>query len=460
MGQVWHSLEVDEAVRELSSSKSGLTTEEAQERLAKFGPNELKKEKGRSVLSILLHQFKDILLIILLVATGLSIVMGELIDALIIVVIVIVSVLLGFRQEYRSGKALEALKKMTAPTAVVLRDGKEQRIPARNLVPGDIVLLYTGDKVPADARLIDAINLKVDEAALTGESAPVDKSTKALPEATQLNDRNNVLFTGTIIVYGRAKALVTDTAMTTEFGKIAQMVQTTTQESTPLEKRMAGVGKWIGILVILIAVSVGVIGILQGREILDMVQWAISLAVAAVPVALPAIVTASLSVGMYRMAKVNTIVKRLPAVETLGSTSVICSDKTGTMTKGEMTVQRIYVNNSALKVTGVGYAPIGNFLFEEQKVEPDDELKMLLKIATLCNDSNVELDPKVDKWVIKGDPTEGALVVAAEKADMSKEALEKQEPRIAEIPFSSREKTDDNHPCCWQKEIRLHERRT
>jgi Ca2+-transporting ATPase len=440
MGQVWHSFEVDEAIRELDSSESGLTTKEAQERLAKFGPNELKKEKGRSVFSILLHQFKDILLIILLVATGLSLVMGEFIDALIIVVIVIVSVLLGFRQEYRSGKALEALKKMTAPMAMVLRDGKEHRIHARDLVPGDILLLYTGDRVPADARLIEAVNLKMEEAALTGESAPVDKFTKALPDETQLNDRRNLLFTGTILVYGRAKAIVTTTGMKTEFGKIAEMVQTTTQESTPLEKRMAGVGKWIGILVICIAIGVGVIGVLQGRQVLDMIQWAISLAVAAVPVALPAIVTASLSVGMYRMAKVNTIVKRLPAVETLGSTSVICSDKTGTMTKGEMTVQRIYVNNKAFKVTGIGYSPTGNFLFEEKKVDPDDELKMLLKIAALCNDSNFELDAKENKWVIKGDPTEGALVVVAAKADICKETIDKQESRIAELPFSSERK--------------------
>jgi Ca2+-transporting ATPase len=440
MGQVWHSLEVDEAIRELSSSQSGLTSEEAQERLTKFGPNELKKEEGRSVLSIVLHQFKDVLLIILIAATVLSLVMGEYIDALIIVVVVIASVLLGFRQEYRSGKALEALEKMTAPTAVVLRDGKEQRIPARDLVPGDIILLYTGDKVPADARLIEAINLKAEEAALTGESAPVNKSIGALPKETQLNDRKNLLFTGTVLVYGRAKAIVTSTAMKTEFGKIAEIVQTTTQETTPLEKRMAGVGKWIGVLVIAIAIGVGVIGILQGRQILSMVQWAISLAVAAVPVALPAIVTASLSVGMYRMAKVNTIIKRLPAVETLGSTTVICSDKTGTMTKGEMTVQRIYVNNNALKVTGIGYSPKGHFLLEEKKVEPDDELRTLLKIAILCNDSNVELDPEEEKWVIKGDPTEGALVVAAAKADMSKETLDKQEPRIAEFPFSSERK--------------------
>jgi Ca2+-transporting ATPase len=203
---------------------------------------------------------------------------------------------------------------------------------------------------------------------------------------------------------------------------------------------MASVGKWIGILVIAVAIGVGTIGILQGRDLLHMLQWAISLAVAAVPVALPAIVTAALSVGMYRMAKVNAIVKRLPAVETLGSTSVICSDKTGTMTKGEMTVQRIYVNNTALKVSGIGYAPKGEFLYEDKKVEPDADLKMLLKAASLCNDSNFEKDEKTGKWVVKGDPTEGALVVAAAKADLWKEKLDKQEPRIEEIPFSSERK--------------------
>ena len=234
-----------------------------------------------------------------------------------------------------------------------------------------------------------------------------------------------MVFTGTIIVYGRGKAVVTTTGMNTEFGKIAEMVQAAPQEQTPLEKRLAGVGKWIGILAIIVAVSVGVVGIVvEHRPIVDMVLWAVSLAVAAVPEALPAIVTGALAIGMYRMAKVNTIVKRLPAVETLGSTSVICSDKTGTMTKGEMTVQQVYVNNQTLKVTGIGYAPTGEFQLEDKAVSPDDHLKALLKVAVLCNDSNIEKDTQTGKWTVKGDPTEGALIVAARKAGISKEELE------------------------------------
>ncbi len=439
--QSWHALTVEETLKQLNvAGNQGLTEQEVQARLATYGPNELRKEKTKSPLSIFLHQFKDVLMLILLIAAGLSIVMGEVIDATIILIIVVMSALLGFRQEYRSSKALDALKKMTAPSAIVLRDGKEVKIPANQLVPGDIILLYTGDKVPADARIIEAYSLKIEEAALTGESAPADKTSLPLPENTQLNDQRNMLFGGTVVVYGRAKAVVTTTGMKTEFGKIAEMVQATSQETTPLERRMATVGKWIGILVIGVCIGVGAIGILQGRDILYILLWAISLAVAAVPVALPAIVTAALSVGMYRMAKVNAVVKRLPAVETLGSTSVICSDKTGTMTKGEMTVQRIYVNNNALKVTGIGYSPKGEFLFEDKPMPPDENLKILLKVASLCNDSNFEKDPKTEKWKVKGDPTEGALVVAAAKADIWKESLDKQEPRIAEIPFSSERK--------------------
>ncbi|MCW4025136.1 MAG: cation-translocating P-type ATPase [Candidatus Bathyarchaeota archaeon] len=440
MAKPWHSKTIQETLSELDTSTEGLTTVQAQERLEKYGSNELKKEKGKSPLTIFLHQFKDILMIILIVATALSLVMGEFVDATIILVIVIVSALLGFRQEYRSGKALEALRKMTAPMAMVLRDGKEIQIRASQLVPGDIIMLYTGDKVPVDARLIETFSLKLEEAALTGESAPVDKNTAPLPDETQLNDRKNMVFTGTVLVYGRAKAIVTDTGMKTEFGKIAEMVQVAPQETTPLEKRMASVGKWIGILVIGIAITVGIIGILQGRQILEMIQWAISLAVAAVPVALPAIVTAALSVGMYRMAKVNTIVKRLPAVETLGSTSVICSDKTGTMTKGEMTVQKIYADNQMVKVSGIGYEPKGDFFLEDKKIQPNNALNVLLKAGSLCNDALIEFDQKTEKWVVKGDPTEGALIVAAAKAYLLKEDLVKQEPRISEIPFSSERK--------------------
>jgi P-type Ca2+ transporter type 2C len=437
----WHALKPEEAMDELKTSAEGLTAQEAQTRVATYGPNELKKEKGKSPIKLFLGQFTDVLMIILLIATGLSLVVGETVDAIIILAIVIASAALGFTQEYRSEKAVEALKKMTSPNASVIRDGKEIKIPASQLVPGDIILLYTGDKVPADSRLIEAHNLKVEEAALTGESAAVDKTTAAIPENAQLNDRRNMVYTGTIIAYGRAKAIVATTGMQTEFGKIAQMVQSAPTEATPLERRMASVGKMIGIFAVVICIGVATVGIVvEKRPIIDMILWAVSLAVAAVPEALPAIVTGALAIGMYRMAKVNTVVKRLPAVETLGSTSVICSDKTGTLTKGEMTVQRIYTNNKAIKVTGVGYAPEGKFEEENKPITPDAQLIELLKIASLCNDSALEKDEQTKKWTVKGDPTEGALIVAAAKASLSKQELDIQEPRIAEIPFSSERK--------------------
>jgi Ca2+-transporting ATPase len=437
----WHALKTKEALEALKTNEKGLTAQEAQNRLLKYGPNELKKKKGKSPIKLFFGQFTEVLIVILLIATGLSLVVGETVDALIILAIVIASAILGFTQEYRSEKAVEALKRMTAPTAVVLRDGKEIKVPANQLVPGDIILLFTGDKVPADSRILEAFNLKVDEASLTGESAPVDKQAHELAQETQLNDKHNMVFTGTIVVYGRAKALVTTTGMQTEFGRIAQMVQTTTQEKTPLEKRMAGVGKWIGIFAVVICISVGTVGVVvEQRPIVDMLLWAVSLAVAAVPEALPAIVTGALAIGMYRMAKVNTIVKRLPAVETLGCTSVICSDKTGTLTRGEMTVQRVYVNGVSFRVTGIGYDPEGEFQLEDEKAILGEDLKTLLKIASLCNDSTLEKDTKTENWIIKGDPTEGALVVAAAKADLWKQDLEQNSPRISEIPFSSERK--------------------
>lgn len=441
-------MDIEEVLKAQNSARTGLSQAEVQKRLVEFGPNELKKEKGPSPIKMFFEQFADILMIILLIAVALSVLsyfitteVSELYDALVIIAIVIATATLGFFEEYRSEKAVEALKKMTAPTATVLRDGKEIRIPTVEIVPGDIILLYTGDKVPADARIIEAINLKVDEAALTGESSPVTKNVVSVPEQTQLNDRRNMAFTGTVIVYGRGKAVATSTGMSTEFGKIAKMVQMTEEEETPLEKRTASIGKWIGILSVAICLTVGAIGIAEGRDILKMILWGISLAVAAVPEALPAIVTGALAVGMYRMAKVSTIVKRLPAVETLGSTSVICSDKTGTMTKGEMTVQRIYVNDKNIKVTGVGYEPEGEFLFEDTKIEPSSkELQILLTAATLCSDARLEKETETERWTIKGDPTEGALVVTAAKAGLWKEDLEQKSPRVGEIPFSSERK--------------------
>jgi len=448
LSKSWHAVETEETLKQLGSKETGLSQEEVQKRLQQYGPNELQKEKGTSPIKMFLEQFTDLLIIILLIAMFLSIgtaiyqgTVEEIYDAVVIFAIILACAVLGFVEEYRSEKALDALKKMTSPTAIVLRDGKEVKIQTSDIVPGDVILLYTGDKVPADARLLEAFNLKVDEASLTGESSPVNKNTTAVPEETPLNDRRNMVFTGTVVVYGRGKALATSTGMNTEFGKIAKMVQITEEEQTPLEKRMESVGKWIGILSISVCLLVALIGIIEGRSILTMIMWGISLAVAAVPEALPAIVTGALAVGMYRMAKVHTIVRKLPAVETLGCTSVICSDKTGTMTKGEMTVQRIYVNDEAIKVSGVGYEPEGDFLLEDKKIDPKDEnLQTLLKIAALCNDAKLEKETETERWIIKGDPTEGALIVAAAKAGLWKEDLEKDAPRIAEIPFSSERK--------------------
>jgi Ca2+-transporting ATPase len=433
-------METEEALNSLNVKQDGLSQEEAQKRFLQYGPNELQKEKGASSIRMFFEQFTDILIVILLIATALSLWMGEIVDAIVIMAIVLATAVLGFVEEFRSEKAVEALKKMTAPTAMVLRGGKELKIQTGEIVPGDVILLYTGDKVPADARLIEAINLKIDEAALTGESSPASKNIAVCAEETSLNDRRNMAFTGTVVVYGRGKAVATSTGMNTEFGKIAKMVQMTEEEETPLEKRTQSIGKWIGILCVAICLGVGAIGFIEGRNPIDMVLWGISLAVAAVPEALPAIVTGALAVGMYRMAKVNTIVKKLPAVETLGCTSVICSDKTGTMTKGEMTVQRVYVDDQLIKVSGVGYEPEGEFLAENKLDSKNEDLRTLLTTATLCNDAKLEKDTATERWIIKGDPTEGALIVAAAKTGLWKEELEKEQPRIGEIPFSSETK--------------------
>ncbi len=399
MSQSWHSKTPEETLKELNVSEAGLSQAEAQKRLAEHGPNELQKEKRSSPVKLFLKQFTDILIIILLFATAFSIAIEQMTDAVVIIAIVFVTAILGFVEEFRSEKAVEALKKTTAPTAMVLRDGKETKILANEIALGDIILLYAGDKVPADARLIKSFNLKVDEASLTGESSPVNKYVDLCGEDTPLNDRRNMVFTGTVVVYGRGEAVATSTGMNTELGKIAKMVEIPKKEETPLEKRTRSIGKWIGILAVVVCLGVGAIGAVQGRNPIDMILWGVSLAVAAVPEALPAIVTGALAVGMHRMARVNTIVKKLPAVETLGCTSVICSDKTGTMTKGEMTVQRIYVDDQIIKVTGIGYEPEGDFLIENEKIDPMDErLQMLLTCATLCNDAKLEKD--TDDWKV------------------------------------------------------------
>lgn len=435
---LWHAMTVEEVLRKLKTSPRGLSEEEAKKRLEIYGFNELREELKKSPLIIFLNQFKNLLVIILIIATCLSIFLGELIDALTILAIVVGSAVLGFFQEYRAEKALEALKQLTAPTTTVLRDGKIKEIPAREVVPGDVIILNTGDRVPADARLIESINLMTDEASLTGESQPVPKEIDPLPEDTPLAERRNMVFAGTVVTYGRGKAVVTSTGMRTELGKIAALVQITKEERTPLEIRLEQVGKYLGIFCLFVAAVISLMGVLRGHKILEMVLWGISLAVAAVPEALPAVVTGALAIGVHRMAKRNAIVRKLPAVETLGSVTVICSDKTGTMTKGEMTVRRIYVYDRHIEVTGRGYEPKGEFFMNGKKIDPRRirALWLLLLASSLCSDATVEKEN--NKWVVKGDPTEGALVVVARKAKIEEEL--RNYPRIGEIPFSSERK--------------------
>jgi len=442
-------MEAAQVLKELDTDiHRGLTDDEVKRRLEKYGYNELKKEEKVSPFTIFINQFKNILIIILLIATVLSALVGEIVDAGLILVIVVFCAVLGFVQEYRAEQALEALKKMLSPTITVLRGEKEEEIPSKELVPGDILLLEAGDKIPADARLIEVHSLKCDEASLTGESLPVEKHIRLLSGNISVGDRRNMVFTGTTAIYGRGKATVTSTGMNTEFGKIAEEVLAVKAEKTPLEKRTEEIGKWLGIIALGICFLVAGISIVRelmggGRVdlpfIITMVMFAIALAVAAVPEALAAIVTGALAIGMHQMAKRNALVRKMPAVETLGCTTVICSDKTGTLTKGEMTIRKIFSMGKMMDITGVGYAPVGEFRGSGPiDVAKSSSLQMLLKGGILCNDS--DLHEKEGKWLVKGDPTEGALVVAAAKAGMHIREIRLENPRIEEIPFSSERK--------------------
>jgi Ca2+-transporting ATPase len=445
---IWHSIEAPQVLKELDTNlHKGLTEDEVKKRLEKYGYNELKKEEGISPLTLLINQFKNVLIIILLIATVLSALVGETFDAALILVIVAFCAVLGFIQEYRAERALEALKKMLSPTITALRGGKEEEVPSKELVPGDILLLEAGDKIPADARLIENHSLRCDEAPLTGESVPVGKNIDPLPENVRVNDRRNMIFTGTTVTYGRGKAAVTSTGMNTEFGKIAEEVMTVETEKTPLEKRTDEIGKWLGIIslgICFLVAGVSVVRELLGGGKVDlpfivtMVMFAVSLAVAAVPEALAAIVTGALAIGMHQMAQRNALVRKMPAVETLGCTTVICSDKTGTLTKGEMTVRKIFAGGRAIEVTGAGYEPKGEFRGSEIDIKNSKSVQLLLQGGLLCSDAILE---EMDgKWTIKGDPTEGALVVAAVKAGLHESEMRLENPRIEEIPFSSERK--------------------
>ena len=440
-----HAKPIDELVSGFQTHlERGLTRQEAQERLRKFGANELAKEERASPITLFFAQFKNTLIIILLVATILSALLGEIVDAVIISAIVLFCAVLGFVQEYRADQALNALRRMLAHTITVLRDGIEARIPSRELVPGDIMLLEAGDRIPADARLAEIHALKCDEAPLTGESFPVEKSSNLLPPDVAVGDRRNVVFAGTTVTYGRGKAIVTSTGMNTEFGKIAEQVSSVRGEASPLEKRTAEIGRWLGLIalgVCGVAIVVSIARAWMGDQlnvelIVTMSMFAIALAVAAVPEALAAIVTGALAVAMHEMAKRNALVRRMPAVETLGCTTVICSDKTGTLTKGEMTARRVFVGGRTSEVGGAGYAPTGSF--NPPLPLEDDAVRLMLAGGLLCSDAVLSDD--AGRWFVKGDPTEGALVVLAAKAGLQQHETRLDAPRTTELPFSSERK--------------------
>lgn len=437
---VWHALSVDAVLSTLSSARRGLAKVEVQQRLERDGPNELQAAARVSPWRILLEQFKNVLILILLVATLVSAFLGHGVETIAIAVIVVFAVVLGFIQEYRAERAIEALREMAAPTVIVIRDGREMEIAARDLVQGDIILLQAGDKVAADARLLESVNLQTDEAALTGESLPVHKKIKALPEeALSLGDRSNMVFGGTIVTYGRGRGIVVATGMNTEVGQIAEMLQTVETGRTPLQRNLDRVGRVLAQAALGIVAVVVAVGFFRDEPLLEMFIFGIALAVAAVPEALPAVVTISLAIGVQRMVKRNALVRRLPAVETLGSTSVICSDKTGTLTRDEMTVRRLRTHDRTVVVSGSGYEPQGELFVNGSAVEPSElEMELLTAGALVCDAHLVEEEHL--GWELKGDPTEGAIIVAAAKVSLHKADLDDRFPRVDEIPFTSESK--------------------
>lgn len=436
----WHTLNIEELSKQLGTDPThGLTEAEASQRRLKYGPNELQTAHPVSPWAILFEQFKNVLILILLGASVLSVFLGHGVEAIAITVIVLFAVVLGFVQEYRAERAIEALRQMAAPTATTLRDGAETEVPARDLVPGDVILLRAGDRVPADARLVEAVNLQADEAALTGESMPVEKHIKTLLGDLAVGDRKNIVYAGTAATYGRGRAVVVATGMQTEFGKIAQLLSGIERGKTPLQENLDKLGKTLARAAFVVVAVIVALGLFRGQPFIEMVIFGIALAVAVVPEALPAVVTISLAVGVQRMVKRNALVRRLPAVETLGGTSVICSDKTGTLTKDEMTVRKIFAAGQLLEISGTGYEPQGHFLKNGAVVDLSEPMKLLLRAATLASDAHI-VRSESGRWDVKGDSTEGALVVAAAKAGLSKLEIDEKFPRVHEIPFTSETK--------------------
>lgn len=435
----WHSPSITEVKQALKTSENGITSDEAQQRLEEYGKNELATEEKSSLLSIFLSQFANVLVIVLIVSATISLILGKQIESISIFVIVALAAILGTLQEFQAGKALEALRRMASPTATAIRDGVATEVPSADLVPGDVVVITYGNKVPADIRLFESNNLQIEEAALTGESLAVEKQANEIEgDDIPLGDRKNLLFMGTSVSHGRGKGIVVGTGSSTEFGKIATMLQNTKTEQTPLQKNLDKLGSNIGIIAIVVAVLLsGISYLLTGGTLLDAFIWAVALAVAIIPEALPAVVTIGLALGVQRMVRRKALIRKLPAVETLGAVNVICTDKTGTLTKDEMTVRKVYAASSIFDVDGSGYAPEGNLTINGNVVKLGDAVTLdkLLSYGVLCSDAVLKLTD--EGWDVLGDPTEGAIVTAAKKLGVDTDLLATAHPRVEEIPFSS-----------------------
>jgi Ca2+-transporting ATPase len=443
----WHALDARDILAQLATPMdTGLSAEEAERRIAQYGPNQLDEAPGKTFLQMLMDQFKDFIVIMLIVASLISAYFNEFYEAAAIIAIVILNATLGVIQESRAEKALAALKKLAAPEAQVLRGGSRHTISSRLLVPGDIVYVEAGNFIPADLRVLESANLRIEEAALTGESVPVEKNANIRLEANiPLGDRKNTAFMGTTVSYGRGRGVVVATGMRTQIGLIAQMLQAVEQEPTPLQRRLAELGKILGIAALVICAVVFGIGWLRGNDPLEMFMLAVGLAIAAVPEGLPAVVTISLALGMREMIKRHALIRRLSSVETLGSATVICSDKTGTLTQNEMTVTRIWADQEFIDVSGHGRTLAGDFLRDGKKVELVNHQAVLstLWIGALNNDAEMEISgtsKDEQTYRLVGDPTEGALLVAAAKAGALPRPLNQAYPRVQEVPFDSARK--------------------
>ncbi len=421
-----------------TSIKQGLTEKEVKKRLEKHGPNELQEGKRTPAIVVFFAQFKDFMVLVLLAATLISGFLGEYVDAVAIMAIVFVNGVLGFFQERRAEKSLHALKELSTPYVSALRDGSWKKIQSKELVPGDIMKFSSGDRIGADVRIVEAKSLEIEESALTGESIPVVKQADKLRKPdVSLGDISNMAFMGTIVTRGSGVGVVVGTGMNTAMGKIADMLESAGSLSTPLQRRLEELGKILIIVALLLTVLVVAVGVLQGHDLYSMFLAGVSLAVAAIPEGLPAIVTVALSIGVQRMIKQKSIVRKLPAVETLGCASVICSDKTGTLTQNKMTVTHMWSGGKIYKVSGIGYEPEGVFTRDEREIKPKDEkiLEQMLVFGALCNTSEIAL--KDGRYVLDGDPTEGALLTAARKGGYSNDWLSGQYRVVAEFPFDS-----------------------